>query len=154
MTQWESHRGGHLGSFSLALYLHWDQKCNFCILFWFSCRVNEAQSRPKREFKPKPRQSFDYGDEEHSNGGYAAGPVSPPAYTPGKTTFVYFALSLWVRANPPHLRKTRCTSASPFWQNYFPFCNIKQPKHSIHLHPSKDPPSRANRVSGQKKITY
>ncbi|XP_014894452.1 endophilin-A2 isoform X1 [Poecilia latipinna] len=44
-------------------------------------RVNEAESRPKREFKPKPRQSFDYGDQEPSNGGYSAGPVSPPAYS-------------------------------------------------------------------------
>ncbi|XP_047224199.1 endophilin-A2-like isoform X2 [Girardinichthys multiradiatus] len=45
-------------------------------------RVNEAQSRPKREFKPKPAQSFDYGDTEHSNGGYSPGSVSPPAYAP------------------------------------------------------------------------
>lgn len=44
-------------------------------------RVNEVQSRPKREFKPKPRQSFDYGNQENSNGGYSAGPVSPPAYS-------------------------------------------------------------------------
>ncbi|MEQ2164698.1 hypothetical protein GOODEAATRI_009427 [Goodea atripinnis] len=47
-------------------------------------RVNEAQSRPKREFKPKPAQSFDYGDPEHSNGGYSPGSVSPPAYAPGE----------------------------------------------------------------------
>ncbi|XP_015258237.1 endophilin-A2-like isoform X2 [Cyprinodon tularosa] len=42
-------------------------------------RVNEAESRPKREFKPKPRQSFDYGDQENSNGAHAS--FSPPAYT-------------------------------------------------------------------------
>ncbi|KAJ8011662.1 hypothetical protein DPEC_G00060580 [Dallia pectoralis] len=33
-------------------------------------RVNEAQSRPRREYTPKPKPSFDYGEPEHSNGGY------------------------------------------------------------------------------------
>ncbi|XP_028299842.1 SH3-domain GRB2-like 1b isoform X2 [Gouania willdenowi] len=33
-------------------------------------RVNEAQSRPRREYTPKPKPIFDFGDNNHSNGGY------------------------------------------------------------------------------------
>ncbi|XP_077331863.1 endophilin-A2 isoform X1 [Lithobates pipiens] len=32
-------------------------------------RVREASSRPKREYKPKPREAYDYADSEQSNGG-------------------------------------------------------------------------------------
>ncbi|XP_077580850.1 endophilin-A2-like isoform X1 [Stigmatopora nigra] len=45
-------------------------------------RVQECQSQPKREYRPKPRQaSFDYDRTEQSNGGSPA--TSPPAYSPG-----------------------------------------------------------------------
>ncbi|XP_041752572.1 endophilin-A2 isoform X2 [Coregonus clupeaformis] len=40
-------------------------------------RVNEAQSRPRREYTPKPKPSFDYGEPEHSNGGYSPTANSP-----------------------------------------------------------------------------
>ncbi|TNM87324.1 hypothetical protein fugu_005545 [Takifugu bimaculatus] len=40
-------------------------------------RVNEAQSRPRREYTPKPKPIFDFGDDSHSNGGYSA-PMAPP----------------------------------------------------------------------------
>ncbi|XP_077580851.1 endophilin-A2-like isoform X2 [Stigmatopora nigra] len=44
-------------------------------------RVQECQSQPKREYRPKPRQaSFDYDRTEQSNGGSPA--TSPPAYSP------------------------------------------------------------------------
>ncbi|XP_027625374.1 endophilin-A2 [Tupaia chinensis] len=33
-------------------------------------RMREASSRPKREFKPKPREPFDLGEPEQSNGGF------------------------------------------------------------------------------------
>ncbi|XP_013876417.1 endophilin-A2 isoform X2 [Austrofundulus limnaeus] len=46
-------------------------------------RVNEVQSRPKREFRPKPRQqSVEY--DEPSNGGYAPSPASPLAHAPAE----------------------------------------------------------------------
>ncbi|XP_054623997.1 endophilin-A2-like isoform X1 [Dunckerocampus dactyliophorus] len=45
-------------------------------------RVTESQSQPRREYKPKPRPSFDYGETEQSNGGYTSAVTSPPAYTP------------------------------------------------------------------------
>ncbi|XP_021564654.1 endophilin-A2-like, partial [Carlito syrichta] len=32
--------------------------------------MREASSRPKREFKPKPREPFDLGEPEQSNGGF------------------------------------------------------------------------------------
>lgn len=38
----------------------------------FTCRMREASSRPKREYKPKPRESFDLGEPEQSNGGFPA----------------------------------------------------------------------------------
>lgn len=56
---------------------------------WIVCRVNEAQSRPRREYTPRPRPSYDYGEVEESNGGYAPAASSPPAYSPGKLTFLY-----------------------------------------------------------------
>lgn len=46
-------------------------------------RVNEAQSRPRREYTPKPKPSFDYGEPEHSNGGYSP-TANPPSYSSGK----------------------------------------------------------------------
>lgn len=33
-------------------------------------RMREASSRPKREYKPKPREPFDLGEPEQSNGGF------------------------------------------------------------------------------------
>ncbi|XP_051265985.1 endophilin-A2 isoform X1 [Dicentrarchus labrax] len=44
-------------------------------------RVNDAQSRPRREYTPKPRPVFDYGEVENSNGGYSPAAASPPAYS-------------------------------------------------------------------------
>lgn len=46
-------------------------------------RVNEAQSRPRREYTPKPKPSFDYGEPEQSNGGYTPA-ASPPVYSAGE----------------------------------------------------------------------
>ncbi|CAN9503395.1 unnamed protein product [Ophioblennius macclurei] len=46
-------------------------------------RVNEAQSRPKTEYTPKPRPSFDYGQVENSNGGYSSS-ASSPTYSPAE----------------------------------------------------------------------
>lgn len=33
-------------------------------------RMREASSRPRREYKPKPREPFDLGEPEQSNGGF------------------------------------------------------------------------------------
>ncbi|XP_078119669.1 endophilin-A2-like isoform X1 [Sander vitreus] len=44
-------------------------------------RVNDAQSRPRREYTPKPRPSYDYGEVENSNGGYSPAATTPPAYS-------------------------------------------------------------------------
>lgn len=42
----------------------------------FTCRMREASSRPKREYKPKSRESFDLGEPEQSNGGFPAPKIS------------------------------------------------------------------------------
>ncbi|XP_026169621.1 endophilin-A2-like isoform X2 [Mastacembelus armatus] len=47
-------------------------------------RVNDAQNRPRREYTPKPRQTFEYEETEQSNGGYSPAAASPPAYSPGQ----------------------------------------------------------------------
>ncbi|KAM6963397.1 SH3-domain GRB2-like 1b isoform 2-T2 [Aplochiton taeniatus] len=41
-------------------------------------RMNEAQSRPRREYTPKPKPIFDFGDSDQSNGGYTTS-VAPPS---------------------------------------------------------------------------
>ncbi|XP_006982298.1 endophilin-A2 [Peromyscus maniculatus bairdii] len=38
-------------------------------------RVREASSRPKREFKPRPREPFDLGEPEQPNGGFPCAPA-------------------------------------------------------------------------------
>lgn len=45
-------------------------------------RVDLAASRPRREYTPKPRPSFDYGEMNNSNGcQYSPPAASPPAYS-------------------------------------------------------------------------
>ncbi|XP_051809581.1 endophilin-A2-like isoform X2 [Acanthochromis polyacanthus] len=50
-------------------------------------RVNEAQSRPRREYTPKPRPAFDFAEVEHSNGGYTPAVSNPPAYSPAAAQY-------------------------------------------------------------------
>ncbi|XP_069562198.1 endophilin-A2-like isoform X1 [Brachyistius frenatus] len=50
-------------------------------------RVNDAQSRPRREYTPKPRPVFDFGEVEQANGGYPPASSSPPAYSPAAAQF-------------------------------------------------------------------
>ncbi|XP_035812149.1 endophilin-A2-like isoform X1 [Amphiprion ocellaris] len=50
-------------------------------------RVNDAQSRPRREYTPKPRPAFDFAEVEHSNGGYSPAASSPPAYSPAPAQY-------------------------------------------------------------------
>ncbi|NXR14994.1 SH3G1 protein, partial [Semnornis frantzii] len=38
-------------------------------------RMREASSRPRREYKPKPRESYDFGDTQQSNGGFSCNPT-------------------------------------------------------------------------------
>ncbi|XP_071778033.1 SH3-domain GRB2-like 1b isoform X2 [Centroberyx gerrardi] len=42
-------------------------------------RMNEAQSRPRREYTPKPKPIFDFGDSDQSNGGYTTSVAPPPS---------------------------------------------------------------------------
>uniref|UniRef100_A0AAY4CYA5 Endophilin-A2 n=1 Tax=Denticeps clupeoides TaxID=299321 RepID=A0AAY4CYA5_9TELE len=41
-------------------------------------RMNEAQSRPRREYTPKPKPTYDFGESDQSNGGFTP-TVAPPA---------------------------------------------------------------------------
>ncbi|XP_028327929.1 endophilin-A2-like isoform X2 [Gouania willdenowi] len=44
-------------------------------------RVNDAQTRPKQEYTPKPRQSFDYGQSDNTNnGGYTPAAAAPNSH--------------------------------------------------------------------------
>lgn len=49
-------------------------------------RVDAAAAKPRREYTPKPRPSFDYGEMNNSNGGYSSPASSPPAYSPAEPT--------------------------------------------------------------------
>ncbi|XP_029381338.1 endophilin-A2-like isoform X4 [Echeneis naucrates] len=42
-------------------------------------RVVDAQNRPRREYTPKPRPAYDFGELEQSNGGYSTAATSPPS---------------------------------------------------------------------------
>jgi len=37
--------------------------------------MREASSRPKREYKPKPRETYDFGETDQSNGGFSCNPT-------------------------------------------------------------------------------
>ncbi|XP_028283521.1 endophilin-A2-like isoform X1 [Parambassis ranga] len=50
-------------------------------------RVNDAQTRPRREYTPKPRPAFDFGEAEQSNGGYSSAATSPPAFSPAPAQY-------------------------------------------------------------------
>lgn len=65
----------------------------------FVCRMREASSRPKREYKPKPRETFDLGEPEQSNGGF---PCTPAPKITGKEQEV--ALLLQGLRNGPLLQ--------------------------------------------------
>ncbi|XP_030822395.1 endophilin-A2 isoform X1 [Camarhynchus parvulus] len=38
-------------------------------------RMREASSRPKREYKPKPRETYDFREPDQSNGGFSCNPT-------------------------------------------------------------------------------
>ncbi|KAH0625856.1 hypothetical protein JD844_034192 [Phrynosoma platyrhinos] len=38
-------------------------------------RVRDSSSRPKREYKPKPRESYEFGESDQSNGGFSCNPT-------------------------------------------------------------------------------
>ncbi|XP_031719773.1 SH3-domain GRB2-like 1b isoform X2 [Anarrhichthys ocellatus] len=42
-------------------------------------RMNDAQTRPRREYTPKPKPIFDFGDDNQSNGGYSTSMAPPPS---------------------------------------------------------------------------
>lgn len=47
-------------------------------------RVDVAALQPRREYIPKQRPSFDYGEMNNSNGAYSPPATSPPAYSPAE----------------------------------------------------------------------
>uniref|UniRef100_A0A8D0CWA5 Endophilin-A2 n=1 Tax=Sander lucioperca TaxID=283035 RepID=A0A8D0CWA5_SANLU len=42
-------------------------------------RMIDAQTRPRREYTPKPKPIFDFGDDNPSNGGYSTSMAPPPS---------------------------------------------------------------------------
>lgn len=46
--------------------------------------MTEAQNRPKREYTPKPKPIFDFGEVNHSNGGYTSSMAPPPSRNSGR----------------------------------------------------------------------
>lgn len=48
-------------------------------------RMREASSRPKREFKPRPREPLELGEPEQPNGGLACATATAPKITPASS---------------------------------------------------------------------
>uniref|UniRef100_G3PF56 Endophilin-A2 n=1 Tax=Gasterosteus aculeatus aculeatus TaxID=481459 RepID=G3PF56_GASAC len=42
-------------------------------------RMNDAQTRPRREYTPKPKPIYDFGEDNQSNGGYSTSAAPPPS---------------------------------------------------------------------------
>ncbi|CAM9732845.1 unnamed protein product [Bubo scandiacus] len=72
-------------------------------------RMREASSRPKREYKPKPRETYDFGETDQSNGGFSCNPtpkVSDPPFEPCLSlspVHVVLSMSLFVWKQLPPL---------------------------------------------------
>lgn len=60
--------------------------------------MNDAQNRPRREYTPKPRPSFDFDDGEQSGDGYSAAATSPSAYSAGNLNCVLGCQALPVKS--------------------------------------------------------
>lgn len=107
------------------------RQVRICVLI--SYRVNDAQSQPKREYTPKPRPSFDFGETQHSNGAYAPASASPPSYSPGKLTSRNSVILVQVSLNICVLWKAyseegMCTSESLSYDwHIFPSATLTSP---------------------------
>lgn len=76
-----------------------------------SCRVREASSRPRREFKPRPQEPFELGELEQPNGGFPC--ASAPKITGSK--------ALW---NVPGMERGLFTSLTPTLLSVYSFVII------------------------------
>ncbi|KAI3368844.1 hypothetical protein L3Q82_025826 [Scortum barcoo] len=79
-------------------------------------RMNDAQSRPRREYTPKPKPIFDFGDDNHSNGGYSTSMALPPSRNSALLMICFLKLSLlWplTVCHLPHLPSPSCASSAP-----------------------------------------
>ncbi|XP_049664128.1 endophilin-A2 isoform X3 [Accipiter gentilis] len=82
-------------------------------------RMREASSRPKREYKPKPRETYDFGDTDQSNGGFSCNPtpkVSDPPFGPCLSLFpvhvVFKHVSFCLEAASSSFRSDKPSRAS------------------------------------------
>ncbi|KAM3875987.1 SH3-domain GRB2-like 1b [Diretmus argenteus] len=69
-------------------------------------RMNEAQSRPRREYTPRPKPIFDFGDNDQSNGGYTTSVAPQPTRN----------------SEPPSFHSTRLSFRKPRFSPEQPSC--------------------------------
>lgn len=74
-----------------------------------SCRVQEASSRPRREFKPRPREPFELGELEQPNGGFPCAPA--PKITGSKPPW---KVQGWSETYSPHSHLPSSLASSSF----------------------------------------
>ncbi|XP_077188090.1 endophilin-A2 isoform X1 [Paroedura picta] len=75
-------------------------------------RVMEASSRPRREYKPKPRESYEFGESDQSNGGFSCNPT--PKVTTASSSFRSEKPSRTPSRNFSHLDQPCCKALYDF----------------------------------------
>ncbi|OXB70266.1 UNVERIFIED_CONTAM: hypothetical protein H355_015137, partial [Colinus virginianus] len=75
-------------------------------------RMREASSRPRREYKPKPRETYDFGETNQSNGGFSCTPT--PKVSAASSSFRSDKPSRAFVRSIPHLDQPCCKALYDF----------------------------------------
>ncbi|XP_038025087.1 endophilin-A2 isoform X1 [Anas acuta] len=75
-------------------------------------RMREASSRPRREYKPKPRETYDFGETDQSNGGFSCNPT--PKVSAASSSFRSDKPSRASVRSIPHLDQPCCKALYDF----------------------------------------
>ncbi|XP_015742076.1 endophilin-A2 isoform X2 [Coturnix japonica] len=74
-------------------------------------RMGEASSRPRREYKPKPREAYDLAESDQSNGGFS---FAPTPRVSASSSFRYDRPSRSSVRSMPHLDQPCCKALFDF----------------------------------------
>ncbi|KFZ54408.1 Endophilin-A2, partial [Antrostomus carolinensis] len=77
-------------------------------------RMREASSRPKREYKPKPRETYDFGETDQSNGGFSCNPTPKVSGAAGAASWGWRGATLLGNAVSAPLDQPCCKALYDF----------------------------------------